>query len=84
MKHVPIAISFRLALRIATNKTPCCWYAPFESPVGPWLPPLTSPAAGDRDRHFRNSPATFIRMPIVGIFHTSERANGKSAIYRIA
>jgi hypothetical protein len=36
------------------------------------------------DRHFRNSPATFIRMPIVGMFHTSERANGKSAIYRIA
>src|SRR5215510_6931519 len=24
------------------------------------------------DRHFSNSPATFIRMPIVGIFHTSE------------
>ena len=38
----------------------------------------------DRNHHFRKSPATFIRMPIVGMFHTSERANGKSAIYRIA
>jgi hypothetical protein len=40
--------------------------------------------AGDCDRHFKNSPATIIRMPIVGMFHTSERANGKSAVYRIA
>jgi hypothetical protein len=37
MKHVPIAISFRLALRIATKKAPCGWYSPLESPVGPWL-----------------------------------------------
>jgi hypothetical protein len=28
MKRVPIAISFRLALRIATNKAPRCWYPP--------------------------------------------------------
>ena len=40
--------------------------------------------AGDPNRHLKNSPATFIRMPIVGMFHTSERANGKSAVYRIA
>lgn len=37
MKHVPIAISFRLALRIATKMAPCCRYSPFKSPVGPWL-----------------------------------------------
>ena len=56
--------------------------------------PLTSPAAGDPscpddracdpDRHFKDNPATFIRMPAVGMVHTSERANGKSAVYRIA
>jgi len=40
--------------------------------------------ACDCDHHFRNSPATFIRIPIVGMFHTSERANGTSAIFRIA
>jgi hypothetical protein len=36
------------------------------------------------DPHFTNGAATFMRMPIVGMFHTSERASGKFAVYRIA
>jgi hypothetical protein len=40
--------------------------------------------ARDRDRHFRTTPATFIKMPIVGMFHTSERISGKFAVYSIA
>ena len=54
-------------------------------PRQPWATRVARTiCARDRDRHFSNRPAIIIRMPIVGMFHTSERANGKSAIYKIA
>ena len=46
--------------------------------------PLLAKSRHLRRRHFSNGPAIFIRMPIVGTFHASERANGKFAIYSIA